>query len=115
MGKRIYWNLGTKVGMDGLQEHEGCIIGADYYNLQHSSSGIILEILRNQDSKLNKITIRDSLNERGHINHLPTAVENLYDEFFIDHYSGLKEGEIIGFYSEKDVLLGVSKRVSNKY
>jgi hypothetical protein len=113
MDKRIYWNLGTKVEMGGLQEHNGSIMGADYYNLQYSSSGIILEVLRHHDSNLSKITIRDSFYERGPINHIPTAVENLYGEFFINHYSCLKEEGVIGFYSEKDVLLGISKRVSD--
>ena len=113
MGERVYWNLGVKVGEDNLERYSGCIVGSEKYSRLSTSSGIILEILRYHDSKLNKITIRDYSNDAGNGNWIPTAVENLYEEYNIDSHLDLKREDVMGLYSKKGILLGIAKKVSD--
>jgi|TARA_B100001971_G_scaffold206965_1_gene226482 hypothetical protein len=113
MGERVYWNLGVKVGEDNLERYGGCIVESEKYSRLSTSSGIILEILRYHDSKLNKITIRDYSNDAGNGNWIPTAVENLYEEYNIDSHLDLKREDVMGLYSKKGILLGIAKKVSD--
>ena len=123
MGKRIYWNLGTKVEIEGLQEHDGCVVESNQYSRYSLSSGVILEILRDDDFKLSKITINDFLDNRSILERIeylskdraPSALADLYKEFLVMGHKDLEGAMVTGLYSEYDVLLGISKRVSEGY